>query len=382
MERGTPFAHLVEIPLDDVPCASSDLNPSVEGGDFVKTTALVVLGALLIGAIAVAALQSPTDWSAGETARTPDARFEGLPDYPFAPHYTDALGYRLHYVDEGPPGGPPILLLHGQPSWSYLYRHMIPPLAAGGYRVIAPDLVGFGKSDKPVDQDKYTYQMHVDVMTDFVRKLDLQDATFFGQDWGGLIGLRIVAEDPDRFARVMISNTGLPAAGGIVGWLGYPLFRLAVWWEGTVEELAVGDGDFSFTRWVAYSRTTPEFDMPGLFQTATTRELSDDELAGYAAPFAGEEHLAGARVFPYLVPSQLRENERVMDEVYRKWTKPFLTAFGDSDPVTAGRDIMWQEQVPGAADQPHVTIEGGGHFIQEDRPDELVELMIAFIRGG
>ena len=175
MERGTPFAHLVEIPLDDVPCASSDLNPSVEGGDFVKTTALVVLGALLIGAIAVAALQSPTDWSAGETARTPDARFEGLPDYPFAPHYTDALGYRLHYVDEGPPGGPPILLLHGQPSWSYLYRHMIPPLAAGGYRVIAPDLVGFGKSDKPVDQDKYTYQMHVDVMTDFVRKLELRD---------------------------------------------------------------------------------------------------------------------------------------------------------------------------------------------------------------
>jgi haloalkane dehalogenase len=348
----------------------------------VKTAALVVLGVLLVAAMAVATLQAPTDWSVGEVARTAEARFEGLPDYPFAPHYTDALGYRLHYVDEGPQDAPPILLLHGQPSWSYLYRHMIPPLAVAGYRVIAPDLVGFGKSDKPLEQADYTHQMHVDVVADFVRTLDLQGATFFGQDWGGLIGLRVVAEEPDRFARVMISNTGLPAAGGVLGWIGYPLFRLAVWREGTVEELTPGDGDFSFATWVAYARTTPDFDIPGLFQMATTRELSDEELAGYSAPFAGEEHLAGARIFPYLVPSQLRENERVMNEVYRKWTKPFLTAFGDSDPVTAGRDVMWQEQVPGAADQPHVTIEGGGHFIQEDRPDELVERMIAFIEGG
>lgn len=348
----------------------------------MKTALFIVLGALLIGGLAVAALQASTDWSPGEVVRTPAARFASLPDYPFAPHYVEALGYRLHYVDEGPTDGAPIFLLHGQPSWSYLYRHMIPPLAAAGYRVVAPDLVGFGKSDKPIRQGDYTYQMHVDVVTELVRMLDLRDVTFFGQDWGGLIGLRVVAEDPDRFARVMISNTGLPAAGGVWGWLGYPLFRLGVWREGTVETLDPASPDFSFLRWVAYARTTPVFDLKRLFQRATTRELSEAELAGYAAPFPGEEHLAGARIFPYLVPSQLRENERVMREVYASWTKPFLTAFGDSDPITAGGEVVWQDQVPGAAGEPHVKVEGAGHFIQEDRPEQLVDLLIAFIERG
>ncbi len=348
----------------------------------MKTVLVIVLGLSLIALVAIGATQSSDDWSVGEIARTPEARFAELPDYPFAAHHAEALGYRLHYLDEGPRDAAPILLLHGQPSWSYLYRHMIPLLTAAGHRVIAPDLVGFGKSDKPTDQGDYSYQMHVDVMADFVRTLDLRDITFFGQDWGGLIGLRIVADEPDRYARIMISNTGLPAAGGVMGWLGYPLFRLAVWREGTVEELGAVDGGFSFARWVAYSRTTSNFDMAGLFQTATTRELSEEELAGYAAPFVGEEHLAGARIFPYLVPSQLRENDRVMREVYANWTKPFLTAFGDADPVTAGGDALWQEEVPGAAGQPHVTIEGGGHFIQEDQPERLVELMLAFIERG
>lgn len=342
----------------------------------------IVFGLLLLGALVVAAFQSSPDWQAGEVARTPEARFADLPDYPFAPNYAEVLGYRLHYLDEGPKDGPTVLLLHGQPSWSYLYRHMIPPLAARGFRVVVPDLVGFGKSDKPIHQGDYSYQMHVDVVTGFVRQLDLQDITLFGQDWGGLIGLRIVAEDESRFARIMISNTGLPAAGGPLGWLGYPLFRLAVWWAGTVEELGVGDSDFSFVQWVAYSRTAKDFDMQRLFQVATTRELSERELAGYAAPFAGEEHLAGARTFPYLVPSQLRENQRVMREVYAQWTKPFMTAFGDSDPVTAGGDALWQEVVPGAEGQPHVTIEGGSHFIQEDQPEQLVELLSAFIDRG
>jgi haloalkane dehalogenase len=348
----------------------------------MKTALFIVIGLLLLGVLLVAALQGSTGWSAGEVARTPEERFANLPDYPFSPHYAEVSGYRLHYVDEGPKDGPTVLLLHGQPSWSYLYRHMIPPLAAAGYRVVVPDLVGFGKSDKPVQQSDYNYQMHIDVMTAFVRKLDLRDITFFGQDWGGLIGLRVVAEDQDRFSRIMISNTGLPAAGGIQGWLGYPLFRLAVWNEGSVDELDPGSSDFSFTRWVAYSRTAQNFDMPGLFQRATTRVLSEQELAGYAAPFAGDEHLAGARIFPYLVPSQLRENDRVMREVYQQWTKPFMTAFGDSDPVTAGGDTTWQEQVPGASGQPHVRIEGGGHFIQEDRPELLVELLLAFIQRG
>ena len=345
-----------------------------------KTLLVVVLGLVAVACIAVVTLQSSTEWQIGEVARTPDDRFADLADYPFAPNYVEIAGMRIHYIDEGPADGAPILLLHGQPSWSYLYRHMIPPLVEAGYRVVVPDLVGFGKSDKPVRQSDYTYQMHLDVMTSFVRMLDLHGATFFGQDWGGLIGLRVVAEEPDRFARIMISNTGLPAAGGLAGWLGYPLFRFGVWREGTVEQLGpVGGNAFSFTRWVAYSRTTPNFDMANLFQTATTRELSDHELAGYAAPFVGEEHLAGARIFPFLVPSQLRENDRVMRKVYDEWDKPFLTAFGDSDPVTAGGEAVWQERVPGAAGQPHVIIEGGGHFIQEDRPQRLVDLMIAFI---
>jgi haloalkane dehalogenase len=291
------------------------------------------------------------------------------------------LGYRVHYVDEGPRDGTPILLLHGQPSWSYLYRHMIPPLAAAGHRVVAPDLVGFGKSDKPIQQSDYSYQMHVDVMTELVRSLDLRDATFFGQDWGGLIGLRVVAEEPDRFARIMISNTGLPAAGGLLGWVGYPLFRLGVWREGTVETLGPVASGFRFTRWVAYARTTSNFDMAALFQSATARELSDEELAGYAAPFPDEKHLAGARIFPFLVPSQLRQNDRVMREVYDPWDKPFLTAFGDSDPVTAGGEEVWQERVPGAKGQPHALVERAGHFIQEDRPEELVRRMLALIAG-
>jgi len=345
----------------------------------MKILAAVLLVTLGITALVVASFQSSPEWSTGEVVRTAEARFAGLPDYPFEPHYAEALGYRLHYVDEGPRDAAPILLLHGQPSWSYLYRHMIPPLVAAGHRVIAPDLVGFGKSDKPIRQDDYSYQMHVDVMTAFVRSLDLRGITFFGQDWGGLIGLRVVAEEPDRFARIMISNTGLPAAGGVLGWLGYPLFRLAVWREGKVESLGGVSSEFSFARWVAFARTTSNFDMKGLFQTATTRALSEEELAGYAAPFPGESFLAGARIFPFLVPSQLRENDRAMREVFDHWDRPFLTAFGDSDPVTAGGEVVWQERVPGAAGRPHDRIAGGGHFIQEDRPQELVERMLALI---
>ncbi len=345
----------------------------------MRILGIVLLAVLTVGLVAVVSLQSSPEWSPGEVVRTPEARFADLPDYPFSPHTEEVFGYRIHYVDEGPRDGAPILLLHGQPSWSYLYRHMIPPLAAAGHRVVAPDLVGFGKSDKPTRQRDYSYQMHVDVMTAFVRALDLRDATFFGQDWGGLIGLRVVAEEPDRFARIMISNTGLPAAGGIAGWLGYPLFRLAVWREGTVESLGGIDSDFSFTRWVAYARTTSSFDTASLFQTGTTRALSPEELAGYAAPFPDETHLAGARIFPYLVPSQLRENDRVMREVYDHWEKPFLTAFGDADPVTDGLEAVWQERVPGAQGQPHGRIAGGSHFIQEDRPQELVDRMLAWM---
>ncbi len=338
---------------------------------------------LLAGAVgAIFALQAPTSWTPGEVIRTPDDRFANLEGYPFAPNYVEALGYRVHYVDEGPRDGEAILLMHGQPSWSYLYRHMIPELAAAGYRVIAPDLVGFGRSDKPLRQSDHSYQMHIDVMAEVVRKLDLQDATLFAQDWGGLIGLRVVPEEPDRFARIMISNTGLPAAGGLQGWIGYPLFRLAVWREGTPLAPAGDEEEFRFTRWVAYAANVEEFDVGGVLQGASLKTLSPGALAAYQAPFPDERYQAAIRVFPGLVPSQLRQNQRVMDEFYANWEKPFLTAFGDKDPVTRGADAVFRETVPGAQGQPHTTITDGSHFIQEDQPEELVRHLTDFIEAS
>ncbi len=343
-------------------------------------TILVILLLLLITATLVAVLmQSSSQWSTGKAVRTPDNRFDNLPDYPFEPNYVEVQGYRIHYLDEGPKGGEVVLLMHGQPSWSYLYRHMIPLLSKAGYRVIAPDNVGFGKSDKPVDWSSHTYQMHVDVMSDFVDAVNLQAATLFAQDWGGLIGLRVVEQRPDRFARIMISNTTLPAMSGLKGWLGYPLFRASVWKEGDVQELNFDDSSFSFSTWVAYARTANSFNFANLFQRATTRELSDRELAGYAAPFPTEETMAGVRMFPSLVASQLRQNQAVMNNFYSKWDKPFITAFGDKDPIMAGQDKLWQKTVPGAQGQAHTLISDGAHFIQEDKPEELVSVLVEFI---
>ena len=285
-------------------------------------------------------------------------------------------------LDEGPRDGQVVLLMHGQPSWSYLYRHMIPVLAEAGYRVIAPDNVGFGKSDKPINDEDHTYQMHVDVMANFVDQLDLQGVTYFGQDWGGLIGLRVVADRPDRFSRIMLSNTTLPAAGGIQGWLGYPLFRLSVWRQGDVQSLRNEAGEFSFARWVAYARHAENFDFAGLFQGATTRTLSDEDLQGYAAPFPDNTYMAGVRMFPSLVASQLRQNQKVMDEFFANWDKPLITAFGSDDALMAGRDKPWQENTPGAKGQKHTIVQGGHHFIQDDKPLELSNLLIEFINDN
>lgn len=337
---------------------------------------------LLLAAAAVAIVwpQASEEWSVGETIRTPDAAFVDLPDYPFTPNYTESLGYRIHYVDEGPRDGQTILLLHGQPSWSYLYRHMIPRLTNAGFRVIAPDNVGFGKSDKPLKSSDHSYQMHIDVMSQFVEQLELNNVTLFAQDWGGLIGLRVVAEQPSRFARIVLSNTTLPAASGIQGWLGYPLFRLNVWLEGDVQELST-EG-FSFSEWVAYARHTQSFDFARMFQRGTARTLSDTDLAGYAAPFPNNEYMAGVRVFPALVASQLRQNQRVIDEFFRHWNKPLLTAFGEGDALMAGRDELWQSIVPGAQGQPHTQVARAKHFIQDDSPDEISRIVIAFINNN
>jgi haloalkane dehalogenase len=347
-----------------------------------KIIGLVIALIIVLSVIFVIVSQASEDWSVGKVLRTPEQRFENLSDYPFTPNYMDSLGYRIHYLDEGPQDGQVILLMHGQPSWSYLYRHMIPLLTDAGFRVIAPDNVGFGKSDKPVDPNDHTYQMHIDVMSNFVEKLELKNITFFGQDWGGLIGLRVVANKPELFSRIMLSNTALPAAPGIQGWLGFPLFRLAVWKEGNVQNLDTDSKGFSFTKWVAYARHTDNFDFSGLFQRATTRKLSEDDLAGYAAPYPSNEYIAAVRIFPTLVASQLRQNQKVMDEFYANWDKPLLTAFGTDDIIMNGRDKVWQTTVPGAKDQPHTLVEQAHHFIQDDKPDEISNLLIEFINNN
>ena len=329
-----------------------------------------MVGSLLFSSIAA-------DISAKEVApdilRTPDERFANLKDYPFAPNYLQIGDYRVHYLDEGPAEAPPVLLIHGEPTWSYLFRKMIPVLTAAGHRVIAPDLVGFGKSDKPVNTADYSYQMQVDVMTELVRQLDLKEATFFGQDWGGLVGLRVVAAEPERFARVVVSNTGLPAASGLRGWIGYPLFKLAVWWEGAVtfEEL---QAELTFPRWVAYSYHVD--DLP-IEQLMGFIGVDPDVPAAYAAPFPDQRYKAGAQIMPYLVPSQLRENEAAWS-VFEQWQKPFLVAFTDSDPITKGGEQVFLERVPTAQ---NVTISGAGHFVQEDAGPQLAALINDFIAG-
>ncbi|MCB1686628.1 MAG: haloalkane dehalogenase [Pseudomonadales bacterium] len=307
--------------------------------------------------------------------RTPDARFEGLKDFPYAPNYLQIGEYRVHYLDEGPADAAPILLIHGEPTWSYLFRKMIPILTAAGHRVIAPDLVGFGRSDKPGRQSDYSYPMQVEVMGELVRRLDLQEATFFGQDWGGLVGLRVVAAAPERFARVVISNTGLPAAEGLQGWFGYTLFKLTVWWQGalTLDELRA---NLTFPRWVAYSHNVEDLPVGELMDFMGSQGGSEISRA-YEAPFPDVRYKAGAMVMPYLVPSQLRENNEAW-KVFEAWDKPFLCAFTDSDPITRGGEQAFLARIPVAQ---NLTITGAGHFVQEDAGEELAGIIVAFIAG-
>ncbi|NND73818.1 MAG: haloalkane dehalogenase [Ilumatobacter sp.] len=298
-----------------------------------------------------------------QTLRTPDERFADLPDYPFAPHYAEISDQeggtmRVHYLDEGPADAAPIVLLHGEPSWSYLYRKMIPALVTAGHRCVVPDVVGFGKSDKPTEQSDYTYARHVAWMSELlVEHLDLTDATFFGQDWGGLVGLRVVADHPDRFARVVVGNTGLPTGAG------------------TPSD--------AFMAWQKFSQETPVFDVGFLIQSATTTELSEGEVAAYDAPFPDDTYKAGARIFPALVPTRAddpaSDANRAAWDVFKQWEKPFVCCFSDSDPVTAGGDAPFLALVPGAQGQPHVTIEGAAHFFQEDAAPQLAQLLIDVI---
>ena len=298
--------------------------------------------------------------------RTPDDRFVDLPDYPFAPHYADVPDgdggmLRMHYLDEGPSEADPVLLLHGEPSWSYLYRHMIPPLVAAGHRVVVPDLVGFGRSDKPAEQTDYSYARHIMWTSSLVfDHLDLRDITYFGQDWGGLIGLRLLTAQPERYARVVIGNTGLPTG------------------EGKPSD--------AFLAWQKFSQEAPVFPIGNIINGGCATDLSAEIIAAYDAPFPDDSYKAGARIFPSFVPTSTDDPESAANKaawgVLAHFDKPFLLCFSDLAPITKGGDAPFLSKVPGTKGQPHKTIDGASHFLQEDKGPELAEIIVDFIAAN
>jgi haloalkane dehalogenase len=297
--------------------------------------------------------------------RTPDESFTGLPGYPFAPRYVEVDGgadrtsLRVHYIDEGPRDVPAVLMLHGEPSWSYLYRKMVPVLTGAGLRAVAIDLVGFGRSDKPADRNDYTYQAHVDWTRGAIDAIGLTDITLVCQDWGGLIGLRLVGENPDRFARVVAANTFLPTGD-------------------------VHPGE-AFLAWQRYSQQTPRLDVGQIVNGGCRLDLADDVIAAYDAPFPDESFKAGARQFPMLVPTSPDDpaapaNRAAWDALGR-YSKPFLCAFSDSDPITRGADAVLGAHVPGARGHPAATIKDAGHFLQEDKGEDLARVVTDFVEA-
>ncbi|MGH6950893.1 MAG: haloalkane dehalogenase [Vitreimonas sp.] len=294
--------------------------------------------------------------------RTPETRFAALPDFSFEPSYTeigDATGatLRVAAVDEGPRNAAPVLLLHGEPTWSFLYRKIAVRLLRAGHRVLAPDLIGFGRSDKPAAREDYTFERHVQWMRNWAIANDLSRITLFCQDWGGLIGLRLVAAMPQRFARVVAANTGLPTGGGT---------------------------NPAFEAWLQFSQTVPEFPTSQIVNGGTLRELTPAEKDAYDAPYPDESYKAGARAFPALVPlkpevASVEENKAAW-KVLETFDKPFLTAFSDQDPITRGGDAAMQARIPGARGQAHVTVKNAGHFLQEDQPEEIADIIDAFVK--
>ena len=321
-----------------------------------------------------------------EYIRTPDERFENLPGYDFSPHYVEVMGLRLHYVDEGEGSAKPVLLMHGEPTWSYLYRKMIPPIANAGHRVIAPDLIGFGRSDKPIHQEDYSYKMHIDIITEFVEKLDLNGITLFCQDWGSMVGLMVVANVPDRFDRIVASNASLPYVPGDENAIQQMFNKWVSEAEPDISTMADKDKfikefnrNSSFIRWVAYALKDPDFPIGNLIQKLTFIKLSDGEIAAYDAPFPDERYKAGARVFPSLALTHLKANMKAWKEVFNHWEKPFLTAYAEDEVITRDSEKDFQKRIPGAKDQPHVNIKDAHHFIQDDKGEELSQITIDFI---
>ena len=299
--------------------------------------------------------------------RTPEEQFSNLEGYPYDPNYIEVPdgeggSLRIHYIDEGYPNAEAVLMMHGEPSWSYLYRKMIPILTAAGYRVIVPDLVGFGKSDKPSKRSDYTYERHVNWMQVWLDQVGINKVTLVCQDWGGLIGLRLLTNDPDRFERAVVANTGL----------------------------STGDRPVSdaFLKWRKFSLEVEDFDVGSIITMGCQKPVPDDVIAAYNAPFPDDSYKEGARIFPSLVPIEPNDpsssaNRKAWD-VLSNFNKPFLTAFSDGDPITGGGERIFQAKVPGAKDQQHSTIKGGGHFLQEDCGEKFAEVVVDFIKmnGG
>lgn len=335
-----------------------------------------------------------------KTLRTPDERFRDLPGFSFAPRYTevpdgDGGALRIHHLDQGPRDGEIVLCMHGQPTWSYLYRHMIPLLTRAGLRVLAPDLVGFGRSDKPAAREDYTFERQVGWLNAWLQENDVRGATLVGQDWGGLIGLRMVAENPDRFARVVVANTGLPAPREMAPEQAEALRELRrTLPTPTMQELAQAlanpDPDApgrSFVYWQKWTWETEDIPV-GLLIAGTMdgRTLSPGEIAAYDAPFPDPSYKMGPRAMPSQVPTlpddpSLPANLRAW-EVLSKWEKPFLCAFTDNDPVTRGLERSFHERIPGTQGQPHTTIRGGGHFLQEGRAEQFAQIVAGFVKSG
>lgn len=291
--------------------------------------------------------------------RTDEARFANLPDYPFTPNYLQVEpGLRMHFVDEGPADAAPVIMLHGEPSWSYLYRHMIPAVSEAGHRVLAPDLIGFGKSDKPADVSDYSYDNHMTWLTRWVDDLNLQNITLVCQNWGSLLGLRLAAEHHRRFSRIIVGNGMLPT--------------------GDRPAPAV------FRAWKAFASHSPWFPIARIIQLGTERALNADEMAAYEAPFPSAEFKAGARAFPALVPVSPQDPASAANrEAWRtleKWRKPFITCFSNGDPITRGGDRHMQRRIPGALGQPHITLRGG-HFLQEDSPKEFARVILDALKA-
>lgn len=300
----------------------------------------------------------------GKILRTPQARFDALPDFPYPPHYveigTGAAKLRVAYIDEGPRDAPIVLLMHGEPTWSFLYRKMIPVLVNAGYRVLVPDQIGFGRSDKPARKSDYSYFNHVQWMCAWMETLNLQRMTLFCQDWGSLIGLRMVAHAPDRFDRIVLANGGLPTGK---------------------EALPK-----AFKIWRAFARYSPWFPIGRIVKAGCVHGLTAQEMAAYDAPYPDTAHKVAARVFPGFVPSSPNDPECAANEqaweLFKQWKKPFLTLFSNRDPVTRGGYKAWQQLVPGAQGQPHAITRNAGHFLQEDKGVEVAQAMVSFIQAN